>query len=111
MTGLTPGVPYYLRVGGVNWDGVANWVIVGASGGDTAWVADASANKAWPINNLKTAPMLGTAVTGMSSPQAIAITPDGNTAWVADSGGKAWPINNLKTAPCAGDGDRGYDQS
>ena len=100
---LTPGIPYYLRVGGVNWRGVANWVYFGGSGGNTAWVADYSGRATWPINNLKTVPMLGTAITGMIRPQAVAITPDGNTAWVADNqAGKAWPINNLNTTPTLG---------
>ena len=102
VVGLTAGVPYYLRVGGLNWYGVANWVYVGGSGGDMAWVSDAG--KAWPINNLKTSPTLGTAVTtGMIDPRGIAITPDGSTAWVADySGGEVWPITNLKTTPTLG---------
>jgi len=69
--------------------------------GNTAWVADAN-GKAWPINNLKTSPTLGTAVTGVENLQGIAITPDGNTAWVADASGKAWPINNIKTTPTLG---------
>ena len=75
------------------------------SDGNTAWVADASGGKLWPINNLQVTPTLGTAVTGMTvnGPYGVVLTPDGNTAWVPDNtGGETWPINNLKTAPSLG---------
>ena len=82
---------------------VPNWVYVGSAGGNSAWVADWNGSEAWPINNLKSIPSLGTAVTGTGKTEGIAITPDGNTAWVADNiNGKAWPINNLKTTPTLG---------
>ena len=35
--------------------------------GSTAWVADDTGGKVWQINNLKTTPTLGTAVTGMTA--------------------------------------------
>ena len=85
--GLTPGVVYYLRVGGLNWNNVPNYA--------TRWKLPAArppgwrttGGEAWPITNLQTSPTLGTAVTGMTANpcRGIAITPDGNTAWVADN--------------------------
>ena len=62
-------------------------IYVGAATGERgAWVADSNGGKSWPIINLTTipTPTLGTVVTGMGQLEDIAITPDGNTAWVTD---------------------------
>lgn len=101
LQGLTPAVDYYLRVGGVNRLGVVNWAYLGGPGGTTAWVVDSAGSEVWPINNITTTPTLGTAVTGLANVDAIAITPDGNTAWVVGNN-KAIPINNLRTTPSSG---------
>jgi len=110
VTGLTPGVGYALRVGGINWNGVPNFTSVANPSPLTAWVADRN-GYVWPIYNLATTPTLGTAVTGIpvNGPYGVAITPDGNTAWVADNiGAKAWPVNNLRTTPTLGTAITGF---
>ena len=79
--------------------------------GNTAWVAGYGSGKVYPMMNLKTTPMLGAAVTGMTNPDpiGIAITPDGNTAWVADTRrrsladhGPRRPVPRLGTAVTRG---------
>src|SRR5439155_11432386 len=41
--------------------------------------------KVWPINNLKTTPTLGTAVTGITTPWGIAMKPRSLTSTVTDA--------------------------
>ena len=66
--GLDGNTGYALRVGGINYNGVPNYISLPSASIVTVWVVDWSPGAVWPINNLNTTPTLGTAVTGMMSP-------------------------------------------
>ena len=101
VTGLTANIAYTLRVGGINWNGVANYATLSGIPTYTAWLTDTAGN-VWPVRNLLNTPTLGTPVTGLGSAYRIANTPDGNTAWVTTKGGSVYPVNNLLTTPVLG---------